>query len=111
MRVQNVCSGATLLHFFPLDAIARFIIYLMKLCILCIDAIGLCALHLAWLRLFHSWLLSQVIKIHYSHVYAHTPQTHYTRQTTRFAQPDRSINHRQNHDERLVIEIITRLQR
>lgn len=75
---------------------------------ICIDAIGLCALHLAWLRLFRPRLLSQVIKIHYSHVYAHTPQTHYTQQTTRFAQPDRSINHRQNHDERLVIEILLR---
>jgi len=51
------------------------------------------------------------IKTHYTHVYARTLQTHHTWQTTRFAQPDRSINHRQNHDERHKPKIITRLQR
>lgn len=77
----------------------------------CIDAIGLHTLHLAWLPLLRPGSHSRVIKTYYSYVYPHTLQMHHTRQTTRFAQPDRSINHRQNHDERLELKIISRLQR
>lgn len=75
---------------------------------ICIDAIGLHTLHLAWLPLLPPDSHSRVIKTYYS--YVHTLQKHHTRQTTRFAQPDKSINHRQNHDERLELKIIMQLQ-
>lgn len=77
-----------------------------------IDAIGLCAFTPCLAAFISSWVaLASYKDSLFTRIHAHTPQTHYARQTTRFAQPDRSINHRQNHDERLVIEIITRLQR
>lgn len=43
---------------------------------ICIDAIGLHTLHLAWLPLLRSDLHSRVIETCYSHVYAHTLQMH-----------------------------------
>lgn len=69
-----VCDTTAFYHF-SLDIIAVCYIFDEAMYI-CIDAIGLHTLHLAWLPLLHPDSHSRVIETCYS--YAHTLQTHQT---------------------------------